>query len=187
MTSSSLDTLIEILKVAAEEGHKAHNRWFRRTDLDDAQQEAALAVLEALRTFEESRGTPRRVYVRMAARYAVSDALWAAFSPVSGGKHAPAKVYATISTLRFGSSKEAKGHPLADLPDAHPPADELVDKARWRRAVRARLVELAGGREDLAEALLTESSTAEERRQATALLVRAAQDPTLAKLAKGTS
>lgn len=187
LTAADLDALV----VASIEGHRAARRvWW--ADLDDLQQEAIVAALEARERFDESRGTPRRAYFRRAARFALTDALWAASAPVSGGKGKASATHPLRGIHRVSLAGEKQRgpdgapKPSAALVDTAPTPDAAVDEARWREAVTARLLDLASGDREVVDALLAEDrgETTRESRAIGALRRRAAGDLTLYALAR---
>lgn len=99
-------------------------------DAEDMRQEAAVAGLLAMRSWDPRVGVPWRAYLRRAVSRWLSGYLWRQSSPVSGTR-----------------GEEARGlhrAPLSDaLVDRQPRPDEALVEAEWVQAVQARLALVA--------------------------------------------
>lgn len=180
LTAADLDALV----VASIEGHRAARRvWY--ADLDDLQQEAIVAALEANRTFDEDRGAPRRAYLRRAARFAIVDACWANSAPVSGPKKKASATHPLRGVHRVSLASKPTS-PAGHLTDPTPTPDAQIDEHRWRAEVTARLLDLADGDREIVDALLadTRGEAPHETRAIGALRRKAAGDVALYALAR---
>lgn len=106
-------------------------------DFDDLVQTASVAVLEAHGTFDPQVGVPFSGYAARAASRQVSEALWKASTPLSGGLHDPEKHIAGVHHHHLG---DLAGH-VEDQNPTDP--GEAIDEFRWRLRVRRRVRKLS--------------------------------------------
>jgi DNA-directed RNA polymerase specialized sigma24 family protein len=103
-------------------------------DFDDLVQTASIAVLESRETFDPQVGVPFAGYAARAASRQVSEALWRASTPLSGGLHDPERTIAGVHALELED---------AHLATSQPDPGEILDDVRWRLRVRKRLRRLS--------------------------------------------
>ncbi len=114
--------LIRICKQAA--GRYRQVWW---ADVRDMEAEAAVAVLNADRTFDPAHGAPFRAYAWRAAVLHLRNYLLRAGSPVSGRSRPE----------RMAGLHHAELTEVTDHADAAPSPEAALCQARWARTVRA--------------------------------------------------
>jgi len=141
------DEVLRIARAVAAR-YRKHCWW---ADFDDLVQTASVAVLEARVTFDPQVGVPFAGYASRAASRQVSEALWRASTPLSGGLHDPRKHIAGVH------AEQLEDKHLANQTNP----GEVLDDIAWRLKVRRRVRKLAKRTRDgdLAEAVLLHGRT----------------------------
>jgi hypothetical protein len=99
------------------------------TDVEDLEQQAATAMLEALRTVDKKRNLAKiRNYLRQAARVHCWRLVWENAAPVTGGMHRARELRGSIDTTRSVMTL-----------CTHETPEDLTIQARRQAALRTRL------------------------------------------------
>lgn len=139
---------IEDIRVIATRVAKRYGRRCWWAEVDEMVQEASVAIIQALRTFDPEVGVPVEGYCHRAAIFAVKHYLWRMSAPVSETHH---KRH-TLAGVHRASLEQA-----LDIE-----SDSDHEHRQWRRNVIEELVKLANRTEngDLAAAILLEHEAA---------------------------
>lgn len=128
------------IQALATQAANRYARKFRRLDVSDMVQEATVAALSALRTFDPTKGIPFRAYAWRAAILHLRSWCWLASSPVSGAHHRP-EVLAGVSSCEVAEQHDEEGGKEIVACDA-PWAEELLADRSWKMRVRETLAGL---------------------------------------------
>jgi RNA polymerase sigma factor (sigma-70 family) len=129
---------IQEIQVLAAQAANRYARRFRSLDVADMVQEATVAALAALRTFDPSKGVPFRAYAWRAAILHLRAWCWLAVSPVSGASHRP-EMLAGVSACEMADQHEEGAQVVAC---EAPWAEELLADQTWKLRVRETLTTL---------------------------------------------
>jgi len=139
-----LDEFDDIARVAARVARK-YKRTYWWSEEEDLRQEAWAALLKAVHHWDPRVGAPLEAYLWRAANYALRPFVWKNASIASASYRQLAELF-----------KHHRAQLNESIVDPAPSADEVIEEARWRRAIRKELARIFASDKDgsLAEAVL---------------------------------